>query len=193
MARDQPQRTRARHKERNIPELMKVIDMNKSKVSGGGSAGNTVTALSQFGGKAFYSCLVAKDDLGRLFLDDLKKEAEMDTATLVANQVLVIFTQKQTREEVARLKAGEASPESAAAPAVDTSELEAEIDRLKAEVLNEREACAREVEELARQSSAVLEQGRIGSLEKVQLWLRLAEFEHYLGMLEGDINRIAKF
>jgi len=55
-------------------ELMKVIDMNKSKVSGGGSAGNTVTALSQFGGKAFYSCLVAKDDLGKLFLDDLKKE-----------------------------------------------------------------------------------------------------------------------
>jgi sugar/nucleoside kinase (ribokinase family) len=55
-------------------ELMKVIDMNKSKVTGGGSAGNTVTALSQFGGKAFYSCLVAKDDLGKLFLDELKKD-----------------------------------------------------------------------------------------------------------------------
>jgi sugar/nucleoside kinase (ribokinase family) len=55
-------------------ELMKAIDMNKSKVTGGGSAGNTVTALSQFGGRAFYSCLVAKDDLGKLFLDDLKKD-----------------------------------------------------------------------------------------------------------------------
>jgi sugar/nucleoside kinase (ribokinase family) len=55
-------------------ELMKVIDMNKSKVTGGGSAGNTVTALSQFGGRAFYSCLVAQDDLGKLFLDDLKKD-----------------------------------------------------------------------------------------------------------------------
>jgi sugar/nucleoside kinase (ribokinase family) len=54
-------------------ELMKVIDMKKSKLTGGGSAGNTVTALNQFGGKAFYSCLVAQDDLGKLFLDDLKK------------------------------------------------------------------------------------------------------------------------
>jgi sugar/nucleoside kinase (ribokinase family) len=52
-------------------ELMKVIDMKKSKITGGGSAGNTVVALSQLGGNAFYSCLVAKDDLGKFFLDDL--------------------------------------------------------------------------------------------------------------------------
>ncbi len=54
-------------------ELMKVIDMKKSKLSGGGSAGNTVVAVNQFGGKSFYSCLVAQDDLGKIFLDDLKK------------------------------------------------------------------------------------------------------------------------
>ncbi len=53
-------------------ELMKVIDMKRSKLSGGGSAGNTVVALNQFGGKGFYSCLVAQDDMGRIFLDDLK-------------------------------------------------------------------------------------------------------------------------
>jgi len=53
-------------------ELMKVIDMKKSKLSGGGSAGNTVVALNQFGGKSFYSCLVAKDEMGKIFLDDLK-------------------------------------------------------------------------------------------------------------------------
>ncbi len=53
-------------------ELMKVIDMKKSKLSGGGSAGNTVVAVNQFGGKSFYSCLVAKDDMGKIFLDDLK-------------------------------------------------------------------------------------------------------------------------
>ncbi|CAN5204281.1 adenosine kinase [soil metagenome] len=53
-------------------ELMKVIDMKRSKLSGGGSAGNTVVALNQFGGKSFYSCLVAQDDMGRIFLDDLK-------------------------------------------------------------------------------------------------------------------------
>src|SRR6478736_4421614 len=52
--------------------LMSAIDMKKSKMSGGGSAGNTVVALSQLGGKSFYSCLVARDELGKFFLDDLK-------------------------------------------------------------------------------------------------------------------------
>ncbi len=53
--------------------LMKAIDMKRSKMSGGGSAGNTVVALNQFGGKSFYSCLVAHDELGKFFLDDLKR------------------------------------------------------------------------------------------------------------------------
>jgi sugar/nucleoside kinase (ribokinase family) len=52
--------------------LMGAIDMKRSRMSGGGSAGNTVVALNQFGGKSFYSCLVAHDDLGKFFLDDLK-------------------------------------------------------------------------------------------------------------------------
>ena len=42
-------------------QLMKVIDMKKSKMACGGSAGNTVIAVNQFGGSAFYSCLVAHD------------------------------------------------------------------------------------------------------------------------------------
>ena len=54
-------------------QLMKAIDMKKSKMSGGGSAGNTVVAINQFGGKSFYSCLVAKDDLGKFFLDDIRR------------------------------------------------------------------------------------------------------------------------
>lgn len=53
--------------------LMKAIDMKRSKMSGGGSAGNTVVAINQFGGKSFYSCLVAKDELGKFFLEDLKR------------------------------------------------------------------------------------------------------------------------
>src|SRR4051812_8352800 len=53
--------------------LMKAIDMNKSRMSGGGSAGNTVVAVNQFGGKSFYSCLVAKDEMGKFFLEDLKR------------------------------------------------------------------------------------------------------------------------
>ena len=52
-------------------QLMKAIDMERSKMTGGGSAGNTVTAINQFGGKSFYSCLVARDQFGKFFLDDL--------------------------------------------------------------------------------------------------------------------------
>jgi sugar/nucleoside kinase (ribokinase family) len=59
--------------------LMNVIDMKKSRVTGGGSAGNTVAALSQFGGKGFYSCLVAKDELGKFFIEDLRNNS-IDTA-----------------------------------------------------------------------------------------------------------------
>lgn len=54
-------------------ELMKAIDMKKSKMSGGGSVGNTIAAISQFGGKTFYSTLVAKDELGKFFIEDLKR------------------------------------------------------------------------------------------------------------------------
>jgi sugar/nucleoside kinase (ribokinase family) len=47
--------------------------MKKSRMSGGGSAANTVVAVNQFGGSAFYSCVVAKDELGKFFLEDLKR------------------------------------------------------------------------------------------------------------------------
>jgi sugar/nucleoside kinase (ribokinase family) len=58
--------------EKRQQELMMAIDMKKSKMTGGGSAANTVVAVNQFGGKAFYSLLVAQDELGKFFLDDLK-------------------------------------------------------------------------------------------------------------------------
>ena len=35
-------------------ELINAIDMASSKKSGGGSAGNTIVALNQFGGKGFF-------------------------------------------------------------------------------------------------------------------------------------------
>jgi sugar/nucleoside kinase (ribokinase family) len=59
--------------EKRQQHLMKAIDMGRSKLSGGGSAGNTITAISQFGGKGFYSCAVAQDELGKFFIDDLKR------------------------------------------------------------------------------------------------------------------------
>lgn len=68
--------------EKRQQQLMKAIDMQKSKLSGGGSAGNTVTAINQLGGKSFYTCLVAKDDLGKFFLDDLKKNGVATNLTV---------------------------------------------------------------------------------------------------------------
>lgn len=37
----------------------------------GGSAANTIVAVSQFGGKSFYSCKVANDEIGSFYLEDL--------------------------------------------------------------------------------------------------------------------------
>lgn len=59
--------------EKRQHHLMKAIDMKRSRMSGGGSAGNTVVALNQFGGKGFYSCLVSRDELGKFFLEDLRR------------------------------------------------------------------------------------------------------------------------
>lgn len=59
--------------EKRQHHLMKAIDMKRSRMSGGGSAGNTVVAVNQFGGKSFYSCLVSNDELGKFFLEDLKR------------------------------------------------------------------------------------------------------------------------
>jgi sugar/nucleoside kinase (ribokinase family) len=42
-----------------------------SRQSGGGSAGNTVVALAQLGGKGFYSCRVGDDELGQFYAADL--------------------------------------------------------------------------------------------------------------------------
>jgi sugar/nucleoside kinase (ribokinase family) len=44
----------------------------------GGSAANTVFAVSQFGGKAFYSCKVANDKFGDVYLEDMN-EAGIET------------------------------------------------------------------------------------------------------------------
>lgn len=59
--------------------LMEAIDMKKSKMTGGGSGGNTVTALSQFGGKGYFSGIVAQDTLGKFFLEDLSRNG-VDTS-----------------------------------------------------------------------------------------------------------------
>ena len=49
--------------------LRKEFEVKKQ--SGGGSAGNSMYSLTQFGGKAFYSCKVASDSVGEYFLSEL--------------------------------------------------------------------------------------------------------------------------
>jgi sugar/nucleoside kinase (ribokinase family) len=52
-------------------ELLAAVHGMHVRRTGGGSAGNTVVALAQLGGKAFYSCRVADDELGAFYRDDL--------------------------------------------------------------------------------------------------------------------------
>lgn len=52
--------------------LMQVINTEEAKKQCGGSAANTVIAVSQFGGNSYYCCKVANDELGHFYLEDLK-------------------------------------------------------------------------------------------------------------------------
>jgi len=51
--------------------LLAAVQGLHSRRTGGGSAGNTVMALAQLGGRAFYSCRVADDELGAFYREDL--------------------------------------------------------------------------------------------------------------------------
>ena len=53
-------------------ELLHHVKAIAPRQTGGGSAGNTVVALAQLGGKAFYSCKVAHDHLGDFYVKDLQ-------------------------------------------------------------------------------------------------------------------------
>ena len=51
--------------------LLGHLEASHARRTGGGSAGNTVVALAQLGGRAFYSCRVADDELGAFYTQDL--------------------------------------------------------------------------------------------------------------------------
>ncbi|MGK7946127.1 MAG: adenosine kinase [Microcystaceae cyanobacterium] len=53
-------------------ELVQQLQAQAGKRSCGGSAANTMVALSQLGGKGFYSCKIADDETGKFYLQDLK-------------------------------------------------------------------------------------------------------------------------
>jgi len=52
-------------------EIMAHLAERPHQKGSGGSAANSIIAVSQLGGKAFYSCKVANDSLGHFYLDDL--------------------------------------------------------------------------------------------------------------------------
>lgn len=52
-------------------QLIKAINHDDAIRKSGGSAANTVISVSQFGGKAFYSCKVASDEFGDFYLHDM--------------------------------------------------------------------------------------------------------------------------
>ncbi len=54
-------------------ELVEAIHLPDSNMQCGGSAANSIIAVSQFGGKSYYSCRVAKDEMGKFYLDDLSE------------------------------------------------------------------------------------------------------------------------
>lgn len=53
-------------------ELVEAIHLPSSNMKCGGSAANSIIAVCQFGGKSYYSCKVANDEMGRFYLDDLR-------------------------------------------------------------------------------------------------------------------------
>jgi sugar/nucleoside kinase (ribokinase family) len=57
------------HQDFLLSELMEAYGLKTR--AGGGSAANSLYALSQFGGKAFYSCRVANDETGDFFMKSL--------------------------------------------------------------------------------------------------------------------------
>ena len=65
--------------------LVEAIRSKEVKQQSGGSAANSIIAVNQFGGKAFYSCKVANDAFGKFYLKDLE-EAGVDT-NLQANHL----------------------------------------------------------------------------------------------------------
>lgn len=58
--------------------LLNALGSGTKKRQCGGSAANTIIAVSQFGAKGFYSCKVAADDTGDFYLNDLV-ESGVDT------------------------------------------------------------------------------------------------------------------
>ncbi|NEO34765.1 MAG: adenosine kinase, partial [Symploca sp. SIO3C6] len=79
-------------------KIVQNLDGNTFKQACGGSAANTVIAVKQFGGNAFYSCKVADDETGQFYAQDLKDcgvDTNLDSHPLeegISGKCLVFIT-----------------------------------------------------------------------------------------------------
>ena len=78
--------------------IVDCLGSQEANRGSGGSAANTVIAVSQLGGRAFYSCRVANDALGRFYIDDLTRAGVQTNAGVaglphgVTGKCLVLVT-----------------------------------------------------------------------------------------------------
>lgn len=89
-------------------EIMALLAEHPHQRGSGGSAANTVIAVSQFGGQGFYSCKVADDELGHFYLEDLvangvdtNRHGEMDAGH--TGRCVVLVTPDADRSMVTHL------------------------------------------------------------------------------------------
>jgi sugar/nucleoside kinase (ribokinase family) len=66
--------------------ILSALQDYPGKQACGGSNANTVTALSQLGGKAYYSCRVSSDEFGTFFLNDLLEQGMDSNLTIVREE-----------------------------------------------------------------------------------------------------------
>lgn len=79
-------------------EIVSTLNSLQHKRSCGGSAANTMIAISQFGGASFYSCKVASDETGDFYFKDLMDngvETNLSTSSLepgITGKCIVLVT-----------------------------------------------------------------------------------------------------
>ena len=89
--------------EESQERISNAINMNNSNKQCGGSAANSIIAVSQFGGSSYYSCKVANDALGEFYKDDLKDngvDSNLNSETLeegITGKCLVMTAEDASR------------------------------------------------------------------------------------------------
>ena len=89
--------------EENQTRISNAINMNNSNKQCGGSAANSIIAVSQFGGSSYYSCKVANDELGDFYKQDLKSNGVdsnlqgEDLESGITGKCLVMTTEDASR------------------------------------------------------------------------------------------------